>query len=100
MFLTALIPIVGAVILLVTYYKLAKYFGHGTGFAVLTIFFSFVCFSVLAFEQEGESKALAIAVPVVFSALTALASILLKNQIAAVDPSLLETASILSLTQI
>ena len=54
--LLCLIPYAGQVFMLILYYKLAKRFGKGTGFAVLSIFFAAVTFPILAFsdaEYEG-----------------------------------------------
>ena len=48
-FLTMLIPIGGVVILYITYFKLAKCFGKGTGYGVGMIFIPLILTAVLAF---------------------------------------------------
>lgn len=39
------------IVLLITYFKLAKAFGKSDGFAVLTVFFSFICLLILGFGK-------------------------------------------------
>jgi Family of unknown function (DUF5684) len=43
------IPFVNIVLLFIVYIDLAKSFGKGTGFGVLTVFFPYVCLPILAF---------------------------------------------------
>lgn len=42
------IPLVNLVLLFIVYIDLAKSFGKGTGFGVLTVFFSYICIPILA----------------------------------------------------
>ncbi|MFD2422467.1 DUF5684 domain-containing protein [Amycolatopsis pigmentata] len=43
------IPFVNIVLLFIVYVDLAKSFGKGTGFGVLTVFFPYICLPILAF---------------------------------------------------
>ena len=53
LFLLNLIPFVGYVLPCVVEFKLAKAFGKGTGFAILSLFFSPITRMILAF---GDSE--------------------------------------------
>ncbi len=56
LFLLMLIPIVGAIIALITSYKLAKVFGHGIGYTLGLIFFPWLFWLILGFgssEYQG-----------------------------------------------
>lgn len=46
-----IIPFANIYAMFKTYIELAKKFGKGTGFGVLTVFFPFICFPVLAFSK-------------------------------------------------
>jgi hypothetical protein len=47
--LLMLIPLVNVVLLFIVYIDLARSFGKGTGFGVLTVFFSYICIPILGF---------------------------------------------------
>ncbi|WP_210718295.1 DUF5684 domain-containing protein [Amycolatopsis acididurans] len=47
--LLMLIPFVNIVLLFIVYIDLAKSFGQGTGFGVLTVFFPYICVPILGF---------------------------------------------------
>jgi hypothetical protein len=47
--LLMLIPVVDFVLVVIIYLDLARSYGKGTGFGVLTIFFPFVCIPILGF---------------------------------------------------
>lgn len=53
LFLLTLIPVANIVILAIAYYKLAKVFGKGTGFALGTVFLSPVFLAMLAFGDSS-----------------------------------------------
>lgn len=52
LFLLSLIPVVNAVILIITYVKLAQAFGKGTGFILGLIFLSPIFLPILAFDSS------------------------------------------------
>ena len=47
--LLMLIPVVDIVLLVIIYIDLAKVYGKGTGFGVLTVFFPYICVPILGF---------------------------------------------------
>lgn len=54
-FLLCLIPVINFVVLLMTYHKLSKAFGHGIGFTLGLIFISPIFFCLLGFGNEYYS---------------------------------------------
>ena len=50
-FVLLLIPIVNVVIWVIVAIDAAKAFGKGTGFGVLTVFFPYICFTILGFSD-------------------------------------------------
>ncbi len=52
LFLLLLIPVVGAIISIVTNYKLAKVFGHGLGYTLGLIFFPWLFMLILGFGSD------------------------------------------------
>ena len=52
-FLLAIVPIANIVFYCMLCTRLAKAYGKGTGFGVLTIFFPYVCFPILAFSSTS-----------------------------------------------
>ena len=51
----SLIPMVNVIFMYVAYYRLAINFGKGSGFAVLTIFFPYICLPIMAFGKTQVS---------------------------------------------
>ena len=52
-FLLAIVPIANIVFYCMLCTRLARAYGKGTGFGVLTIFFPYVCFPILAFSSHA-----------------------------------------------
>ena len=55
-FLFMFIPGVNAIYLVILLFKLAKSFGKSTLFAILTIFFSYVCIPIIAFGKSNYQE--------------------------------------------
>lgn len=56
LFLLMLIPFVNIVVAIITYYKLAKAFGHGIGFTIGLLLIPWIFFLILGFGSDEYFK--------------------------------------------
>ena len=52
----SLIPFANIIFMYIAYYKLAINFGRSSGFAILTIFFPYICLPILAFSKDKNKE--------------------------------------------